>query len=63
MNIGPTGWDRKSRDLAVRIWLDDSTRQLKRGKLWGRWLVAVLLRDVYERGYNHGYIDRGEDDA
>lgn len=62
MDLGPTGWDRASRDVATRMWLDDVGDRIRKFMFWGRWQVSISLRDAYERGYDHGYHD-GTDDA
>jgi hypothetical protein len=61
MKLGPTDYNRASRDLAVRTWLTGCSKRI-------RWWTSqtwkmIYLRDAYDHGYIHGYTDRGEDDA
>jgi hypothetical protein len=61
VDLGPLKFDRATRDNAVRVWLDESTRRIK-------WWTShtwkfTYLNDAYRRGYNNGYQDSTEDSA
>jgi hypothetical protein len=54
----PTTWDKAGRDLAVRVWLDECAGRTH----WytRKWWKVSWLRDAYERGYTHGWLDAKE---